>query len=145
MAAFGERIGVAFQLADDLVDIGSERAQSGKTPGTDLREGVPTLAVLYARTSTDPADARLIELTSGPIHDDAEHAEALAPAAGAPGDGRARDEAHRWADEARVPLAPLPAGPPATPSRCSATTWSSGPVDGGWATSAADGPGSPPA
>ena len=111
MAAFGERIGVAFQLADDLVDIGSERAQSGKTPGTDLREGVATLAVLYARTSTDPADARLIELTSGPIHDDAEHAEALGLLRAHPAMGRARDEAHRWADEARSTLAPLPGGP----------------------------------
>ena len=111
MAAFGERIGVAFQLADDLVDIGSERAQSGKTPGTDLREGVATLAVLYARTSTDPGDARLIELTSGPIHDDGEHAEALALLRAHPAMRRARDEAHRWADEARSALTPLPAGP----------------------------------
>jgi heptaprenyl diphosphate synthase len=111
MAAFGERIGVAFQLADDLVDIGSERSQSGKTPGTDLREGVATLAVLYARTSTDPHDARLIELTSGPIHDDAEHAEALSLLRAHSAMGRARDEAHRWAAEARSTLAPLPAGP----------------------------------
>jgi heptaprenyl diphosphate synthase len=111
MAAFGERIGVAFQLADDLVDIGSERSQSGKTPGTDLREGVATLAVLYARTSTDPDDARLIELTSGPIHDDAAHAEALRLLRAHPAMGRARDEAHRWAAEARSTLAPLPAGP----------------------------------
>jgi heptaprenyl diphosphate synthase len=111
MATFGERIGVAFQLADDLVDIGSERAQSGKTPGTDLREGVATLAVLYARQSTNPADARLIELTSGPIHDDAEHAEALALLRAHPAMGRARAEAHRWADEARAAARTLPAGP----------------------------------
>ena len=111
MATFGERIGVAFQLADDLVDIGSEHAQSGKTPGTDLREGVATLAVLYARTSTDPADARLIELTSRPIHDDAEHAEALGLLRAHPAMRRARDEAHRWAAEARSALAPLPAAP----------------------------------
>jgi heptaprenyl diphosphate synthase len=111
LAAFGERIGVAFQLADDLVDIGSEHAQSGKTPGTDLREGVATLAVLYARASTDPADARLIDLTSGPITDDAEHAEALALLRAHPAMAQARAEAHRWADEARSALAPLPAGP----------------------------------
>lgn len=111
LATFGERIGVAFQLADDLVDIGSEHSQSGKTPGTDLREGVATLAVLYARTSTDPDDARLITLTSGPIHDDAEHAEALALLRAHPSMEAARDEAHRWAHEARVALAPLPSGP----------------------------------
>ena len=112
LATFGERIGVAFQLADDLVDIGSEHAQSGKTPGTDLREGVATLAVLFARQSTDPDDARLIELTSGPIHDDAEHAEALALLRAHPALALARAEAARWADEARAALAPLPAGPP---------------------------------
>ncbi len=111
LATFGERIGVAFQLADDLVDIGSERAQSGKTPGTDLREGIATLAVLYARSSQDPADARLRELTSGPIDDDAEHAEALSLLRAHPAMTRARDEAHRWADEARAALAPLPEGP----------------------------------
>ncbi len=111
LAAFGERIGVAFQLADDLVDIGSEHEQSGKTPGTDLREGVATLAVLYARQSDDPADARLLALTSGPIHDDAEHAEALALLRAHPAMGQARAEARRWSDEARSALAPLPAGP----------------------------------
>ena len=111
MAAFGERIGVAFQLADDLVDIGSEHEQSGKTPGTDLREGVDTLAVLYARQSPDPADARLIELTSGPIRNDAEHAEALALLRAHPAMGMARTEARRWADEARAAARSLPAGP----------------------------------
>ncbi|MDQ5974579.1 MAG: hypothetical protein QG661_1788, partial [Actinomycetota bacterium] len=78
MTQFGERIGVAFQLADDLVDITSESMQSGKTPGTDLREGVPTLAGLLALTSTEPADARLQSLLGRPLPDDAEHAEALA-------------------------------------------------------------------
>ena len=48
LAGYGETIGVAFQLSDDLLDIASESVQSGKTPGTDLREGVPTLPVLYA-------------------------------------------------------------------------------------------------
>jgi hypothetical protein len=86
-------------------------AQSGKTPGTDLREGVATLPVLHARASTDPADARLRELTAGPIHDDAEHAEALALLRAHPAIGLARAEAHRWADDARASLVVLPAGP----------------------------------
>ena len=41
-------LGVAFQLSDDILDVASESAQSGKTPGTDLREGVRTLPVLHA-------------------------------------------------------------------------------------------------
>src|SRR5215472_13882365 len=41
-------LGVAFQLSDDILDVSSEADQSGKTPGTDLREGVRTLPVLHA-------------------------------------------------------------------------------------------------
>src|SRR4051794_12573548 len=59
LARFGERIGVAFQLSDDILDIASDSVESGKTPGTDLREGVSTLPMLHALASTDPAGARL--------------------------------------------------------------------------------------
>jgi heptaprenyl diphosphate synthase len=81
LARYGETIGIAFQLSDDLIDIVSESMQSGKTPGTDLREGVPTLPMLYALASddTDASAVRLREiLATGPITDDALHAEALA-------------------------------------------------------------------
>ena len=49
MADFGEQIGVVFQLSDDIIDITSD--DTGKTPGTDLREGIPTLPTLLARKS----------------------------------------------------------------------------------------------
>ena len=61
---FGEQIGVAFQLSDDILDIAVRVAESGKTPGTDLREGVATLPVLYVLAGTDPADARLRSLVA---------------------------------------------------------------------------------
>ena len=111
MTQFGERIGVAFQLADDIVDITSESMQSGKTPGTDLREGIPTLAALIALTSSDPADARLQILVARPLLDVAEHAEALALLRTHPAIEEARAEARRWADLARKCLEPLPVGP----------------------------------
>lgn len=111
LTQFGERIGVAFQLADDLVDITSESMQSGKTPGTDLREGIPTLAGLIALTSEDPADARLKELLSRPLPDDDEHAEALALLRSHPAIVEARKQAHAWSDSARDLLDGLPAGP----------------------------------
>ena len=111
LAAFGESIGVAFQLADDIVDIASDTAQSGKTPGTDLREGVPTLAALIALGGQSSADARLRELLSRPLPDDAEHAEALALLRAHASLEEARDEARRWAGEARARLAPLPQVP----------------------------------
>jgi geranylgeranyl pyrophosphate synthase len=77
LTEYGEKVGVAFQLSDDILDIASETEKSGKTPGTDLREGVPTLPVLIAQRSTDPADARLLELLDSDLSDDAPHGEAL--------------------------------------------------------------------
>jgi heptaprenyl diphosphate synthase len=108
LTVFGERIGVAFQLADDLVDITSPADTSGKTPGTDLREGVPTLAGLYALQSVRPQDGRLRELLRRPLPEDAEHAEALALLRAHPALDLARDEARRWAVSAREPLGLLP-------------------------------------
>ncbi|MBU6244862.1 MAG: polyprenyl synthetase family protein [Actinomycetales bacterium] len=108
MSNFGEAIGVAFQLADDLVDITSESMQSGKTPGTDLREGVPTLAGLIALTSPASQDARLRDLLGRPLPLDAEHAEALDLLRAHPAVEEARAEARRWAADARQQLAGLP-------------------------------------
>ena len=47
VAAFGEKIGIAFQLIDDVIDLASTKDDTGKTPGTDLRAGVATLPLLY--------------------------------------------------------------------------------------------------
>ena len=71
LTKFGEEIGTVFQLADDIIDIASDSKESGKTPGTDLREGVPTLVTLFILESTDPADADLKKLLSAPIKDEA--------------------------------------------------------------------------
>jgi heptaprenyl diphosphate synthase len=111
LVEYGERIGVAFQLADDLIDLASETGQSGKTPGTDLREGIPTLPVLLARTSTDPADAELLGLLAGDLTDDVAHARALELLRAHRSLEAARVQTQAWADGAREALAPLPAGP----------------------------------
>lgn len=108
LARYGERIGIAFQLADDLLDIASESALSGKSPGTDLREGVDTLPTIYARRSPRPGDERLLELISGPVTDDEAHAEALALLRDHPAMILARDEVVRWANDARATLTGLP-------------------------------------
>jgi heptaprenyl diphosphate synthase len=111
LAGYGETIGVAFQLSDDLLDIASDSNQSGKTPGTDLREGVPTLPVLYALAS-DEADAsttRLREiLSAGPVTDDSLHAEALGLLRESAALKRARETVRTYAEQARAQLAPLP-------------------------------------
>ncbi|MDG4763361.1 polyprenyl synthetase family protein [Solwaraspora sp. WMMD406] len=114
LAGYGETIGVAFQLSDDLLDIASETRQSGKTPGTDLREGVPTLPVLYALDSDDgdAASRRLRDiLAGGPVTDDDLHAEALGLLRESPALKRARETVRSYAEKARSQLAPLPPGP----------------------------------
>ena len=70
LTKFGEKIGVAFQVADDLLDIASTETASGKTPGTDLKEGVPTLVTLFVMADNDPANRVLIEKLSKPISDE---------------------------------------------------------------------------
>jgi len=111
ISAYGEKFGVAFQLSDDLLDIASESETSGKTPGTDLREGIRTLPVLLALRSTDPAGSRLRELLSAPLTEDDLHAEALALLRSSPAMVEARAELVAWAESARGELAALPAGP----------------------------------
>ncbi len=88
LTAYGEKVGIAFQLSDDILDVASESDESGKTPGTDLREGVPTLPVLIAQRSTDPTDARLLELLAGAAHRRRRPRRGARPAARPPGDGR---------------------------------------------------------
>jgi heptaprenyl diphosphate synthase len=105
---YGEVVGTAFQLSDDLLDITSLQAQSGKTPGTDLREGVPTLAMLYALRSDDPGQARLRELLRGPLVDDALHAEALGLLRGSPAVVEAQSTLTSYAEGARRLLNDLP-------------------------------------
>ncbi|MGO4256451.1 polyprenyl synthetase family protein [Marmoricola sp. RAF53] len=111
LTAYGEKVGVAFQLSDDILDIASESEESGKTPGTDLREGVPTLPTLYALRSADPADARLVELLSQALTDDALHAEALGLLRAHPAMAQARAYVVREAAEAKALLTVLPEGP----------------------------------
>ncbi|MCO5994547.1 polyprenyl synthetase family protein [Actinoallomurus rhizosphaericola] len=103
-----EKIGVAFQLSDDILDISSESEESGKTPGTDLREGIRTLPVLHVMRSAADEDARLRELLGSDLTDDARHAEALALLRAHPAMDRARADLRRWVDEARAELLTLP-------------------------------------
>ena len=108
LTRYGEVIGVAFQLSDDLLDVASDAADSGKMPGTDLREGVRTLPVLHALTGTDSRSGRLRELLAGDLTDNASHAEALRLLRAHPAMDAARAQLATYADEARSLLAMLP-------------------------------------
>jgi heptaprenyl diphosphate synthase len=107
---YGELLGVAFQLADDLIDISSEADETGKTPGTDLREGKRTLPVIDVLAGDDPADSRLRELLRGDLTDDHALAEALGLLRAHPAIGRSRRHTFAVALEAQEALAGLPAG-----------------------------------
>jgi heptaprenyl diphosphate synthase len=117
---FGERIGVAFQLIDDVIDLAPQDAETGKTPGTDLRAGVATLPLLRLRQRalSDPAAAELLSRLERDVIGTADGTDPSPAALAAIADLREHDvtkqtldEAHRWAREAVESLAPLPKGP----------------------------------
>ncbi|MFJ4920085.1 polyprenyl synthetase family protein [Streptomyces sp. NPDC088725] len=114
LTQYGERLGVAFQLADDVLDIASDSHESGKTPGTDLREGIPTLPILLLRARAaehgHADDLALVELLDGDLADDARLAEALRRLRVHPALEQARRDTIRYAEEARAALTPLPEG-----------------------------------
>lgn len=108
LARLGNIVGTAFQISDDIIDIDSDPDESGKLPGTDLREGVHTLPVLYALRETGPEADRLRELLVGPVVDDAVLAEALRLLRGSTGIAKAKETVARYAAQARDELAALP-------------------------------------
>jgi heptaprenyl diphosphate synthase len=132
VVTFGEKIGVAFQLIDDVLDLSEKTTDTGKIAGTDLRSGVSTLPMLYLRKDalTNAASAELLarldrDVSSGisaGLSSETEHntadavvekdlASAIAELRGHEVTKRTRDEAYRWAREAVEALAPLPEGP----------------------------------
>ena len=97
VATYGWNVGMAFQLSDDILDIASDHAESGKTPGTDIREGVRTLPILYA---LEDGDEELVALLTGSPGDDADVARAVELLRTAPAMTRARDTARGYSDAA---------------------------------------------
>ncbi|MFD1721217.1 polyprenyl synthetase family protein [Amnibacterium endophyticum] len=110
---FGDLIGVAFQLIDDVIDLSPEAADTGKQAGTDLKAGVPTLPLLLLRRRAehDEADAALLaRLDALRDGDEGDLPRAIAELRTHPVTAETAAEAHRWADEAVAALAPLPDG-----------------------------------
>ncbi len=111
LARLGGIVGTAFQISDDIIDIDSDVDESGKVPGTDLREGVHTLPVLYALRETGPGAGRLRELLAGPVEDDDDLAEALVLLRASQGIEKAKETLADYARQAERELAQLPDGP----------------------------------
>ncbi|MFE6997302.1 polyprenyl synthetase family protein [Microbacterium sp. NPDC057659] len=113
MRIFGEKIGVAFQLLDDVIDLSANPADTGKVPGTDLRAGVPTMPLLLLQQEDSGdlahridegvsriADGEDAALLDGPLAELRDH----------PATQRTRELAHSWTKEAIAALGVLPKG-----------------------------------
>ncbi|MDN4480774.1 polyprenyl synthetase family protein [Demequina muriae] len=112
---YGELAGVAFQLADDVIDVRSDAETTGKTPGTDLREGVPTMPVLLLRRRVaegraTAADAALLDVIDGDLSGDEALAEAVAALRGHQVVEETSQLAHAWAGRAKDAIDGLPEG-----------------------------------
>ena len=107
LTQYGEKIGILFQLADDIIDIASETDESGKTPGTDLREGVATMVTVHILESNNPDDAELKALLSAPIHDEEIVASTLKALRTHTAMKISRDLLVKYADEAKGLVADL--------------------------------------
>jgi heptaprenyl diphosphate synthase len=117
---YGEAVGVAFQLADDIIDLTSPTEVTGKTPGTDLREGVPTMTRLLveAAAQRDRAaglatseDIALEVAMSGDLSVDQDLAAVVERLRTNPALEQSREVARSWAERATRHLDPLPNGP----------------------------------
>lgn len=110
---FGENIGVAFQIADDVIDLGPSSEATGKRPGTDLREGVRTLPVLLLerqeRAGTlDSQGIQLLEKLRSDLAADEVLDSVVAELRDHPVVEETRGLAQQWADRGVKALDPLP-------------------------------------
>ena len=110
LTKFGEKIGIAFQLADDVIDISSDASQSGKVPGTDLKEGIPTLVTLQIISSNLEEDKELKQLLQSAIPEE-KIADVLIKLRQHRALKDAKSYLHNLSLEAKQLLEPLPAIP----------------------------------
>ncbi|MFT2818167.1 polyprenyl synthetase family protein [Leifsonia sp. A12D58] len=120
VVAFGEKIGVAFQLIDDVIDLSPQPEETGKVPGTDLRAGVATLPLLRLRerAETDALASDLLARLEADVMGSslggggttAEADSAITALREHDVTAQTLAEAHRWARDAVESLAPLPKG-----------------------------------
>ena len=116
LRVYGEKVGVAFQLLDDVIDLSADAEETGKVPGTDLRAGVPTMPSLLLKTGTAPADIDLAARIDEGVARIAEGADPavldgpLAELRDHDATRRTMELARTWTADAVAALAPLPKG-----------------------------------
>lgn len=107
--AYGEKVGVAFQLSDDVIDLSADATTTGKSPGTDLREGVATMPVLLLRSRAATGDLdevghRLLADLDSDLSDDEVLADVVQRLREHEVTGRVRSLAREWAADAVADL-----------------------------------------
>lgn len=112
VVSFGEKVGIAFQLIDDVIDMSPPAEGTGKVAGTDVRAGVVTLPILYLRklATTDADAALLLARLENPTDPASNIDDAIAELRVHPVTVATTAEAHRWAREAIDSLGALPDG-----------------------------------
>jgi len=71
LAEYGNHIGLAFQVVDDLLDYRGDKAKTGKPIATDFREGQATLPLIYLREKLSPAESQIARRRfGGTVNDD---------------------------------------------------------------------------
>ena len=109
LARFGMRLGMAFQIADDLLDYTAAEAVTGKPSGLDLREHKITLPLIAALGAMPPADRRRVhELMTTAEPSDAVVADVIRSVGAAGGLDYARRRALEFAQQAEAQLDILP-------------------------------------
>jgi octaprenyl-diphosphate synthase len=109
LAKFGEQLGMAFQITDDLIDYTEAAATTGKPTGIDLREHKMTLPLIAALREMSPREQKTVEsLFAVDTPDDGAIAEVIGIVAGNGGLEYARTAAARYAAEAEQTLDALP-------------------------------------
>lgn len=117
LRVYGEKVGVAFQLLDDVIDLSADPAETGKVPGTDLRAGVPTMPYLLLKAEQDAASAELAARIDDGVTRIAEGADPvildqpLAELRDHAVTQKTLELARTWTSDAIAALAPLPKGP----------------------------------
>jgi octaprenyl-diphosphate synthase len=119
---FGDRLGMAFQIVDDLIDYTEDEAVTGKPTGADLREHKVTLPLIAALPGMTPAERGAVEvLMEAPEPGDRQIADVIAAVDRAGGLAYARGRAQRLAEEAEAELEALAPSPARDALRASIT------------------------
>jgi geranylgeranyl pyrophosphate synthase len=105
---YGRSLGLAFQIVDDVLDLIGDEALLGKPAGSDLRQGVATLPIIYLRDEIPETTLRAAFGQDGPREQAIE--EIRYQARSGKGIEAAYQEARHWADDAAARLDSLPRG-----------------------------------